>query len=68
MAQYCKRCYIELFAPSPEEMATIELSDPEDLEVCESCMSFGRYVVSVGGIPNEYDEEDYEDDYYEEWE
>lgn len=64
MAEFCKKCFIEIFAPSPEEVATIVLSDEDDLDYCEGCMTYGRYVVSVGGGPSECIDE-YDDDYDE---
>jgi hypothetical protein len=42
MAELCKKCFIEIWRPSQEEIDHIVMS--KDNDMCESCMNWGPYV------------------------
>lgn len=42
MAEFCRKCFIDTFHPSREEIERIVMSDDEFM--CEGCMEWGQYV------------------------
>lgn len=54
MAEFCEECFIRIHHPDPN--AFIELSDEDELDLCEGCGLLKRFVVSIGSIPEADDE------------
>ena len=46
MAELCRKCFIEQFKPSQEEINRIVMSKEKD--VCEGCGKFVRFVWCIG--------------------
>ena len=42
MAEFCRKCFINTFRPSREEIERIVMSDDEFM--CEGCTEWGQYV------------------------
>lgn len=42
MAEFCRKCFIDTFLPSYDEIERIVMS--EDNDMCEGCMEWGQYV------------------------
>ena len=42
MAEFCRKCFIDTFHPSREEIERIVMSDDEFM--CEGCTEWGQYV------------------------
>lgn len=48
MAEFCEKCFREIFRPSQAELRSLELSAEDDLDLCEGCGAWTRYVVKCG--------------------
>ena len=46
MAELCRKCFIEIWHPTQEEIDNIVMS--EDNDMCEGCMEWGSYVHHLG--------------------
>ena len=56
MAELCRKCFIETWAPSKYDVEHIVMSD--DWDICEGCGNIGPYVDHIGS-----DEEVYSENY-----
>lgn len=45
MAEFCKKCFIEITPLSQSEFESIVVSDDKDY--CERCGSYDKYVIHV---------------------
>lgn len=46
MAELCRKCFIEIWKPSQDDIDNIVMS--EDNDICECCMECGPYVDHIG--------------------
>lgn len=49
MAEFCRDCFIEMiWRPTEEELKSIVMSGEDELDFCEGCGKFGRFVIGFG--------------------
>lgn len=46
MAEFCRKCFIEIWRPDAYDIRNIVMS--EDNDMCECCMDWGPYVDHIG--------------------